>query len=201
MTLSEQLEQALPPGGEMRLGELLLTRDPSGLFEARHIEDAMATLPLLPLDTPAELRELAKYDAAGEYRPLRSAPGLKAGWVTNTDSPAGFLKRLDAIYPGVFATTVAYLNGRIDPVPLRRTLDRQTGMYRFAGTISDEQADQIVEELCSPGCLRTIVWPIDDARPARRVESSAGSLPMVCTEACTFAVNLARQLSKKKRES
>lgn len=198
MTLSEHLDQLLPPGSEIRFGELKLSRSESGIFEARHVRDMDAEDPLAEMRTPRELRELAKYDGEGNYRPLKSAPGLRGGWSTKTDSPEAFLKRLDAIYPGVFATTSAYLEGRIDPVPLRETLNRQTGMYRITGTITSGDANQIMRELCSPGCLRSLAWPIEGTSPTSRLKMRPGVLPLMCVEACTFAVGFARKLAKAK---
>lgn len=198
MNLSEHLDQLLPPGSEIRFGELKLTRSADGIFEARHVCDMGAQTPLMEKQTPRELREIARYDKEGNYRPLKSAPGLRGGWSTKTDCPEQFLKRLDAIYPGIFATTTAYLEERIDPVPLRETLNRQTGMYRISGTISAGQANQIMRELCSPGCLRSIAWPIEGDSPTSRLKMRPGVLPMMCVEGCTFAVSLARKLAKKR---
>lgn len=200
MILADTLDARLPPGSRLVFGELLLTRRHDGLFEARHGDDTAADSGNLEcLSSVGELRELAKYDAAGGYRPLKTAPTLKGGWRTETESPQEFLARLDAIYPGVFAAWVAYEAGRIDAVPLRRTLDRQTGMYRLAGTIDDAAAARLRAELCAPGCLRRIVWPIDDTSPPAPVEPTTDSIPLLCLEACTFAVSRARELAKEAR--
>jgi len=201
MTLAEELASRLAPGNRLEFGELLLSRDPDGIFEARHRLDSEAAAgSLRELVNARELRELARWGASGEYRPLKAAPTLRGGWMTRTPDPKEFLKRLDGIYPGVFATAVAYGRGEIEPVPLRRTLDRQTGMYRIAGTISDPMAGRILEELCRPGCLRRIAWTIDESISARPIEADPGVLPLICTEACTFAVSRARLLAKEANE-
>jgi len=198
-SLASALDAVLPTGETKRFGELSLSRDPSGAFLAMHVEDATAgTSPerLVPIDTAAALREWAKFDAAGEYRPLKTAPGLKTGWVSRSEDAAAFLKLLDAVYPGAFAGWVAYSRGEFDATPLRETLGRQTGMYRFAGTITDAMANRIMRETCSPGCLRTIAWPIDDSCAVGRIKAAKGTVPLICLEACTFAVNEARRLAK-----
>ncbi len=200
MTLADTLDSHLPPGTRLAFGELLLLRHRDGTFEARHRDDQSADPGSLELlSSVHELRELAKYDDAGDYRPLKTAPTLLGGWRTETGSAKEFLARLDAVYPGAFATWVAYEAGRIAAVPLRRTLDRQTGMYRLAGTIDDVAAARLRTELCARGCLRHIVWPIDGSSPAPGVERTPGTIPLLCVEACTFAVSRARELAKEAR--
>lgn len=181
---------------EKRFGELVLRHCESGAFSARHIRNSESDEGLSPVDSVSELRELAKYTAEGDYRPLKTAPTLKCGWITSTDCAKEFLNRLDAIYPGVFATWIAYEKEEIDPIPLRETLDRQTGMYRFAGTITTQMANRIMRELCSPGCIRKIAWPIDGSCPVSRLKAGRRSIPVICTEACTFAVSEARELAR-----
>lgn len=199
MKLAEDLDSLLPEGEERRFGELLLGRS-MGEFSARHRDDAPGYAPgdaaLERIDSVPDLREMAKFDAGGAYRPLRTAPTLRRGWFTATADPGEFLRRLDAIYPGVFATWAAYDRGELDPVPLRETLERQTGMYRFAGSISDAMANRIMRDLCGKGCLRQIAWPIDSRCPVSRLTRHPRVIPMICTEACTFAVSEARRLAR-----
>jgi sirohydrochlorin cobaltochelatase len=199
MRLSGHLEQILSPGSRLSFGELVLLRDSEGVFEARHARDLEAAGSLREIPSVREMRELAKYDASGEYRPLRTAPGLRGGWRTATASPDEFLRRLDAVYPALFATWIALRRGAAAPVPLRRTLNRQTGMYRFAGGISGAMAGRIRRELCAAGCLRQIAWPDEEDDETPRLEAPERAIPLLCAEACTFAVNLARELAKEAR--
>jgi len=196
MTLAETLDQLLPPGEWRKFGEITLERDESGRFRARHRDDREVAEGLDPLDSVAQLRDLAKFDSDGEYRPLKTAPTLRSGWTTECDDAKEFLRRLDAIYPGVFATWVAYERGEHHPVALRNTLDRQTGMYRFASSITNAMANEIMRETCAKGCIRTIAWSIDDQCPVSRIKPEAKAIPVICTEACTFAVSEARRLAK-----
>ena len=107
---------------------------------------------------------------------------------------------MDAIYPGVFATWIAYEKGELEPVSLRDTLDRQTGMYKFAGSITDQMANEIMRSTCGKGCIRLIAWPIDNSCPVSRLKAAKNTLPVICTEACTFAVSEARRLAKEAYE-
>lgn len=200
MILAETLSALLPPNAELRFGELYLTRDTNGVFAARHRNDRMKEEGLTSLDDCCDLRELAKFDSAGEYRPLKTAPTLRDGWITKTNDAVEFLARLDSIYPAVFATWISYDKGELDPVPLRETLGRQTGMYKFAGSITDQMANEIMRSTCGKGCLRLIAWPIDDSCPVSRLKAAKITLPVICTEACTFAVSEARRLAKEAYE-
>lgn len=196
MKLADRLEELLPVGEQRKFGELTLEKTAGGEFRACHASDRETLDGLEEIDSAAALRELAKFDASEEYRPLKTAPTLRSGWITRCDDAREFLKRLDAIYPGVFATWIAYDDGDHDPVPLRTTLDRQTGMYRFSGSITDQMANEIMRETCAKGCIRKIAWPIDDACPVSRIERPPKAVPVICTEACTFAVGEARRLAK-----
>jgi sirohydrochlorin cobaltochelatase len=196
MSLADELETLLPPGSSLTFGELALTRGADGSFEARHVSDRANPAGLHELSSARELRELAKVDADGNYRPLKTAPGLASGWRTHTASPSEFLKRLDAVYPALFATWISHQRGETHPVALRRTLNRQTGMYRFAGTITAEMGAEIKRDLCGAGCLRHVTWPVEEDDSPCPVEPAAGSIPLLCTEACTFAVSRARELAK-----
>jgi len=200
MTIAGILESYLPAGTSLRFGQLRLNRSSEGVFVAHHVDDEMPCGELEVVQSISGLRDIAKYDAGGAFRPLKTAPTLKRGWRTETRCAKDFLKRLDAIYPGVFATWVAYEKGEHLPTSLRKTLNRQTGMYRFVGTITDQMANRIMRELCAPGCLRKIAWPLNDHGPVSRIERESTSIPLVCTEACTFAVSRARELTKEAYE-
>ena len=200
MTLAETLSSLLPPDAELRFGELYLTRDKSGVFAVRHRDDRKSEDGLVEVENCNDLRELAKFDSEGKYRPLKTAPTLRSGWVTKSDDATEFLAKLDAIYPAVFATWIYYETKEIDPVPLRDTLDRQTGMYKFAGSITNQMANEIMRSTCGKGCVRLIAWPIENDCPVSRLKAAKVTLPVICTEACTFAVSEARRLAKEAYE-
>ncbi|MDF1813902.1 MAG: hypothetical protein P1V20_16995, partial [Verrucomicrobiales bacterium] len=107
-----------------------------------------------------------------------------------------FYSKVDTIYPAGFALTVRYFADQLKPVPLRTTLNRQTGMYQFAKNITDQHANQIMRDTCAAGCLRQIAWPIDDRCSVSKLPAPKRTIPLVCTEACTFAVSEARRLAR-----
>ena len=107
--------------------------------------------------------EIAKYDDAGKYRPLKTAPNLRRGWQLELATVEELERALDYFYPGRLAVFAAWKSGRLKTTPLRETLGRQSGMYRVAANISDPQIDDLVASFCRSdgGCLRTILWKRD----------------------------------------
>ena len=112
-----------------------------------------------------EAIEIAKYDDAGNYRPLKTAPNLRHGWRMELGTPEELKRALDHFYPGRVAIFAAWQRGQLRTTSLRETLDRQSGMYRIAANISDAQIDDLVAHFCrsNGGCLRTILWKRDQS--------------------------------------
>jgi hypothetical protein len=112
---------------------------------------------------PEDAIEIARYDDAGNYRPLKTAPNLRHGWRMQLRTSDELKRTLDHFYPGRLAVFVAWQRGQLHTTSLRETLDRQSGMYRVAAKISDAQIDDLVADFCrsNGGCLRTILWTRD----------------------------------------
>ena len=107
--------------------------------------------------------EIAKYDDAGDYRPLKTAPNLRHGWRLELATVEDLRRALDYFYPSRLAVFAAWKSGYFETTALRDTLDRQSGMYRIAAKISDPQINDLVADFCrsDSGCLRTILWKGD----------------------------------------
>jgi hypothetical protein len=112
---------------------------------------------------PEDAIEIARYDDAGNYRALKTAPNLRHGWRMELRTSDGLKRVLDHFYPGRLAIFNAWKTGLLRTTPLRETLDRQSGMYRMAAKISEAQIDDLVADFCrsNGGCLRTILWKRD----------------------------------------
>lgn len=194
MTYAEKLESFVAPGSMIRLGELTLSRTEQGEFTVRHkMDDDCAADTLKDLTTNESVEEMVNVTAEGEYRPLRTAPTLQCGWVATRATASDFLETLDVIYPGAVATWYSYHSGESDPTPLRDTLERQSGMNSKAKEITDQDANRIMRKVCGFGCLRKISWPIDSTCACSRIGPIRNRIPLICLEACTFAVEAARK--------
>jgi sirohydrochlorin cobaltochelatase len=163
--------------------------------------------------------EIAKYDDAGNYRPLKTAPNLRHGWRLELDTLEELRRALDYFYPGRLAIFAAWKSDQLQTTPLRETLDRQSGMYRVAAKISDPEIDHLVADFCRSdgGCLRTILWkrdgdgaiastklPKDKFDPARDQlkalhgpgSATPATVPLLCQEACNLLIAEFRKVVK-----
>ena len=156
--------------------------------------------------------ELSKFDDSGNYRPLKTAPNLPRGWRLELATLDELRRALDYFYPGRLAVFAAWKGDKLRTTPLRETLARQSGMYRVAAKISDEQIDNVAGNFCrsDSGCLRTILWkrdrrgtiPSTKLPPAKfdPLHDQTGHckrcLPLLCQEPCNLLVNECRKAVK-----
>jgi sirohydrochlorin cobaltochelatase len=156
--------------------------------------------------------ELAKYDDAGNYRPLKTAPDLRHGWRLVLPHVASLRLALDLFYPGRLAAFLAAEQGQLASTPFRETLSRQSGMYRVAAKITDPQADALIARFCRSdgGCLRTILWKRDaegtlpsTQLPPEKYETTHDQtgrdqpvIPLLCQEACNLLISETRKAVK-----
>jgi sirohydrochlorin cobaltochelatase len=206
------------------LGQILVQKIPIGRFVLSHRDDE--TLNKLKSFRSAEdAIDIAKYDDAGNYRPLKTAPSLRHGWRLELDSLEELRRALDYFYPSRLAVFAAWKSNKLETTSLRETLDRQSGMYRVAAKISDAQINDLVADFCRSdgGCLRTILWkrdgegaiastklpkekfdPACDQTPASNPPGSAtpataattATVPLLCQEACNLLVAECRKIVK-----
>ena len=190
----------------------------AGGHELRHRDDADHAPELLASHhDPEDAAALALYDDAGAYRPLKTAPNLRRGWRLVLADARAVRLALDLFYPARLGAFRRFQEKTLAVTPLRGTLNRQTGMYRVTGKITDEQIDTLVGRFCRSdgGCLRTILWRRDAAGnvPSTRLPpekfdpahdqgggavggGDAEFIPLLCQEACNLLVAEARAVVK-----
>ena len=188
------------------MGEILIRRAETSEFDLRHRDDA-GRADLAARSDPEVAADLARYDDAGNYRPLKTAPNLRHGWQLLLRDATEVRRALDSFYPGRVAAFVRHARGTLIATTLRETLERQSGMYRAAARITDVEADALVAGFCRSdgGCLRTILWTRDSSGacastllPAAKFNPAheAHALPLLCQEACCLLVAEARNVVK-----
>jgi len=193
------------------IGQISVEAKQDGAFALTHSED-MRRNDLAPYVQADDAAQLARFDDAGKYRPLKTAPNLRHGWRLILPDRSALGIALDLFYPGRLAAFLAWENGGLVTTPLRETLQRQTGMYRLAAKISDEEANTLVGSFCrsDSGCLRTILWkrdqkgtlastllPPEKFDPAHDQTHLRGTMiPLLCQEACNLLVAEARKIVK-----
>jgi sirohydrochlorin cobaltochelatase len=189
------------------IGQIAIESGDDGAYALRHREDRGRT-DLIVSERADDAAELARFDDAGKYRPLKTAPTLRHGWELRVANLTELRLALDLFYPGRLAAFLAFERNELVATPLRATLERQTGMYRIAAQIREEQTDELVGRFCTSngGCLRTILWRRDAAGtvPSTQLPSTkfdprhdqAGGaervVPLLCQEACNLLVAEAR---------
>ena len=146
---------------------------------------------------------------------------MRRGWKIFARDLLQVERVIDTIYPGRLAMLRAFKSGELTTTSLRETLNRQSGMYRVAAKISDEQIDDLVGDFCRSdgGCLRTILWKRDasdkgpssklppekfdpavdqylSAKMPRPATAATDSIPLLCQEACNLLVAACRDTVK-----
>jgi sirohydrochlorin cobaltochelatase len=220
--MPNRIEQALASAltdDASRVGQILIRRTALGFVLCHRDDKDLAGLQILQSAEAAV--EIAKFDDAGNYRPLKTAPNLRHGWQLEVVDLGALRRALDYFYPGRLAIFATWKLEELKTTPLRSTLDRQSGMYRVAANVSDEQIDYLVGNFCRSdgGCLRTILWKRDgtgrmpstklptekfdpghDQARAPRSMKVAAAIPLLCQEACNLLVNECRKVVKDGRD-
>src|SRR5579862_6135148 len=193
-------------GGRHRIGQVLIRKQPTG-YALTQEEDA-ARVDLESYSQAQDAREIARYDDAGRYRPLKSAPTLRHGWILHLPDAASAHAALDYLYPAALGTFLAFERKELDPVPFRETANRQTGMYAIVARMNAAQADAVAGRFCTShgGCLKTILWGIDAGIPPatlprekfdpaidQRDGHAMPCIPLLCAEPCNLLVAAARE--------
>lgn len=195
--------------GARLIGEVRLAPRGDGGWELRQHEDT-GREDLETFTHAEDGRQLAAYDDAGEFRPLKTAPTLRRGWRLVLPDLAALRHALEYFYPAMLGMLRDHQAGALAPVPLRDTLGRQTGMYAITRKLTDEQAQGTIASVCTSrgGCLKTILWrlspdvpiislPEEKFDPAVNQTGAPGrALPMLCHEACNLLVAKAREVVK-----
>jgi sirohydrochlorin cobaltochelatase len=158
---------------------------------------------------PSAARDLSTYAADGTYRFTKGQVNLKRGWVMLLQDEDDLRLALDQFYPACVGLFIAQQSGTLEIEMLRDKLNRQTGMYKFARSISDAGAQKLVQEVCGPAhrCAKKILWQLDAQTPLDDSEASrfngivgdlpeSEAIPLLCREACNHFVAECRQAAK-----
>ena len=213
--MNEQVEEMVLDrwlaAGVTSIGQISVRPEANGTFVLTHRDD-LSREDLVTCLEPDDATKLARFDDYGNYRPLKTAPNLKHGWRLILPDRSALSLALDLFYPGRLAALLASETGTLVVTSLRETLNRQTGMYRSAAKITDDEADLLAGRFCrsESGCLRTILWPRDrngttasSQLPLTKFDSAfdqtglgGRTIPLLCPEACNLLVAEARKVAQ-----
>lgn len=219
MSVAQKL-RILFESGVHRIGEIEIQSNVSNYpFILSHQVDTETTHQpdfggLVIHEGPGDAREISTYAEDGGYRFLKGQVNLRRGWVMTLRNEQELCLAMDQFYPASVGLFLAQLDGTLEVETLREKLNRQTGMYRFARSITDADAQNLVQEVCGPGhrCAKKILWQIDAETPLEESETSryngisgdipeAQAIPLLCREACNHFVAECRKVAKARHEA
>lgn len=150
---------------------------PPGIGEPSEVEGSRAAL-----------REWARTDGRGRYRPLPGALTLRRGWQARC-RPAELPALLDEVYPLARRHEEQLDAGTLRVVGLDAVLARQAGRYAVATDLDAAGRAAASATLCG-GCVKAPLWrgdaPANDQIP--------------CPEPCSVLVSLCREAALWQRE-
>jgi hypothetical protein len=178
------------PRDNFRMGEVLISTR-QGLH-IRHEKDLGKDFSELRQVSLSELRTLVQTNPQGAFRPLKSAPDLCSGWRVEMGIQ-DLESALNILYPGALADLFRFINGEAatEVTSFRTFTARQTGMYRIASRLTDEEVSPAIEACCDNRvCRKTRLWDPNGAREA----TLEFNIP--CLEPCALMLEFARKSSR-----
>jgi len=181
---------------ELLVAQVLIERADSG-YQLHHIEDGERGAFSLRSLRLSDLRSLAQGTKTGAFRPLKSAPTLPNGWKLKVRDDAELEVALNHLYPGAIADWFASQSPAAPVTHFRAFANRQTGMYRIAKLLTEEQACQVARACCHRDfCLKRRLWTVKGLGP-----ESAGEKSLIpCLEPCAVLLEFARHSMRIEQE-
>ncbi len=182
-----------------QIGEVLITAKNSGedCFELRHIDDREEKATALIPCTTEDLREIVATDPQGNFRPLKSSPDLRRGWIAKASTESALWELLNILYPGAIGDWYAQQHQGSRPTSYPDFVGRQSGMYRGASQLSPLETRSLVAGCCSERhCLKQRLWTTE----GEATHDASQDLPLLCREPCQLLLELARRTSKMLQE-
>ncbi len=169
-------------------------------YELRHAADAGSSDSALVVHEESRAaREISKRTEAGEYRPLKSSPNLRRGWVLRVGDDMGLYVAMNYLYPSGVVHWYLYRNGELEVTSYRENAARQSGIYKRVQRLSDEGVQNTAKACCEDAvCLKKTLWDVDEDTPLA-AERGDGEIP--CPEPCSIFVSLARRVRLFEREN
>jgi hypothetical protein len=177
-------------GDELLVAQVLVHRK-SGGFELRHVADREVSSEKLALQPPAGAHGIAQVAENGSFRPLKSSPNLRRGWLILAKSDLELETTLNWIYPGLIPDLFAVRTSTPHITHYREFTSRQTGMYRITTFLTDADALAMAGKCCSARyCLKQRLWTVAGL-PSDQL---GGKSLIPCLEPCAILLEYARKV-------
>jgi len=194
---------ALESGIAREWGQLTITTtvsdDGTRQYEVRHVEDSEAEAGALTTHTtPFDARDIGTLDPKDRYRPLRTAPSLKTGWIFPALTANEVYEAVEAFYPATVVNWCREQRGELDIDHWRDEQDRQSGIYNLITVLPDEGVEWAASACCDDSqCLKRREWQLSEDEPLA-AEGGDGVFP--CREPCSMVVAAGREWAKLERQ-
>jgi hypothetical protein len=194
---------ALESGIDREWGQLRVTTTvaDNGIrqYEVRHVDDNDAEASALtPHTDPFDARDIGTLDTDGRYRPLRTAPSLKSGWIFPELTADEVYEAVEAFYPATVVNWHREQRGELDIDHWQDEQDRQSGIYNLITVLPDEAVEWAAAACCDDSqCLKRREWELSDDE-SLGAEGGDGVFP--CREPCSMVVAAGREWAKRERE-
>ncbi len=193
----------LDSGVDREWGQLAVTTsisaDGTRHYEVRHVDDSDADATNLTAHAdPLAAREIGTLDENGRYRPLRTAPSLKTGWIFPKLSAAEVYEAVEAFYPATVVNWHREERGELDVDHWRDEQDRQSGIYNLITVLPDEAVDWAAAACCDDSqCLKRREWQLSADEP---LAAAGGDGVFPCRGPCSMVVAAGREWAKLERQ-
>lgn len=180
------------PWQEIAFAQTLIRRAGQG-FELRHVEDAaQSSLNSIAL---SEVRALANFTEAKEYRPLKTVPNLRRGWLLRVQSSDELEFALSQLYPGAIPDWFAAQKNPPPVTDFRPFAERQTGMYRVTTILTDDEVSAVLDKTCGAICLKQRLWTV----ASKAIDSREAKSIIPCLEPCAILLENARKAARERQ--
>ena len=150
----------------------------------------ISTEELTEYRSPADATEIARFDADGRYRPLKTAPTLATGWIFQSVSALEAIGVLERFYPASIPNWYAKRQGTLSVTQYRSFAARQSGMYEVVHSLSEAGVRWTTMACCEDEvCIKRREWDLDD-ETIIDVPRGDGMIP--CREPCSVFLEAAR---------
>ncbi|MFW6436413.1 MAG: DR2241 family protein [Halococcoides sp.] len=184
-------------------GEILVrttvAEDGTRTYDLRHRADRDADPAALDPIEPEAADDLATTDADGQYRPLRTAPTLRAGWIASDLDAHACPEFVATLYPATIANWHREREGRLDVTHFDAAAARQTGIYAVVDELPREALTWLANASCTDAmCLKRRAWDAGEGDP---IDAPRGDGEMPCREPCSLVIAAAREFANAEQES
>lgn len=197
MLANPALDAFLAELGESKVVAQVLIQLEGNGFKLRHISDEAKDADTLTPVALDGLRALAQNTASGAFRPIKAAPNLRTGWISNPRTTAELGASLDHLYPGFVADWFAAKQPNPPVTHYRPFVERQTGMYRITAMLDDTQAARAIRACCGERfCLKRRLWTAPGLTP----DAAENKSIIPCLEPCPVLLEFARKAMRIEQE-